>query len=77
MLEIIKEQTSIKTAGGIKDDARLVEDLEFDDLDLVELVMSLEENFEVSITDEEGDEWKCVKDVVQYMVKKVGSEEKK
>lgn len=77
MLEILKEQTSIKMAGGIKDDAALVEDLRLDELDLIELVMSLEEEFGVAITDDEGDEWKYVKDVVSYMVKKVGSEEKK
>jgi acyl carrier protein len=43
------------------------EDLDADSLDIVELVMSLEEEFKLEISDEEVEKIKTVGDVVRYI----------
>lgn len=43
------------------------EEIEADSLDLVELVMALEEEFEIEISDEEIEKIKSVNDVVNYI----------
>ncbi len=43
------------------------EDLDADSLDIVELIMSLEEEFELEISDEEVEKIKTVGDVVSYI----------
>jgi acyl carrier protein len=44
-------------------------DLGADSLDLVELVMDLEEKFEVSIPDEDNDKLRTVQDAIDYINK--------
>ena len=48
--------------------ARFQEDLETDSLDLVELVMTMEEDFGIKITDEEASEIKTVGDAVDFVM---------
>ena len=47
--------------------SRLDEDLALDSLDMVELMFSVEEEFDLEITDEEAEAWKTVADVVSYV----------
>jgi len=47
------------------------EDLDADSLDIVELVMALEEEFELEISDQEIESIKTVGDVVKYIESKV------
>ncbi|MGE5528707.1 MAG: acyl carrier protein [Patescibacteria group bacterium] len=47
--------------------ANIVEDLGADSLDVVELVMALEEEFELEIPDEDAEKIKTVGDVVNYI----------
>lgn len=49
-------------------EARFQEDLETDSLDLVELVMTMEERFDVKISDEEAGQIKTVGDAVDYVM---------
>ena len=49
-------------------DASFVEDLNADSLDLVELIMSLEEEFGLEISDEEAEQIASVSDAVEYIV---------
>lgn len=56
-------------AANIHEDSRLVEDLNADSLDLVELVMDMEEEFEVQIPDEQLPKIKTVGDILQFLAK--------
>lgn len=47
-------------------------DLGADSLDLVELVMAVEEEFELEIPDEDCEKWTKVGDIVDYLVAKIG-----
>jgi acyl carrier protein len=51
----------------IKITSSFVEDLGADSLDIVELVMAMEEEFEVEIPDEEAENIKTVQDAVNYI----------
>ena len=48
-------------------DTNIAEDLEADSLDVVELLMSIEDEFEVEIPDEEIENLKTIGDVVEYI----------
>lgn len=67
--EVVVEQLSV-SADEVKEDARFVEDLGADSLDVVELVMALEEKFDIEIPDDEAEKIKTVKDVVNYIESK-------
>ncbi|MGE5414774.1 MAG: acyl carrier protein [Syntrophomonadaceae bacterium] len=51
----------------IKATSSFIEDLGADSLDIVELVMAMEEEFEVEIPDEEAENIKTVQDAVNYV----------
>ena len=57
--KIIAEQLCIST-DDIKDDANIIEDLGADSLDVVELLMTFEDEFKVSIPDEKLEELKTL-----------------
>lgn len=54
-------------AGEITEDTRFQEDLEADSLDLVELIMALEDEYSIQISDEEAQEIRSIKDAVAYI----------
>ncbi len=49
--------------------ASFVDDLGADSLDLVELIMSMEEEFDIEISDEDAEKLLTVKDATEYVVK--------
>jgi len=67
--EVVVEQLSV-SADEVKDDAKFVEDLGADSLDVVELVMALEEKFDIEIPDDEAEKIATVADVVAYVENK-------
>ena len=67
--EVVVEQFSV-SADEVKDDAKFVEDLGADSLDVVELVMALEEKFDIEIPDDEAEKIATVADVVAYVENK-------
>lgn len=64
--EIVCEQLGVSDEE-VKPDASFIEDLGADSLDIVELVMALEEEYEMEISDEDAEKIKTVKDVIQYI----------
>ncbi|NNE43270.1 MAG: acyl carrier protein [Gemmatimonadetes bacterium] len=70
--EIIIEQLDVE-ADQVTEDASFIEDLGADSLDTVELVMALEENFDIEIPDEDAENIKTVRAAVEYIDKHVGS----
>jgi acyl carrier protein len=51
----------------VKPEASFVDDLNADSLDLVELIMSLEEEFGTEISDEDAEKIRTVQDAVDYI----------
>ncbi len=64
--KIIAEQLSVGE-DQIKLESAFVEDLGADSLDTVELVMALEEEFEIDIPDEEAEKIRTFQDVLNYI----------
>jgi acyl carrier protein len=64
--KIIVEQLGVDEAD-VKPAASFVDDLNADSLDLVELVMSLEEEFGTEISDEDAENIRTVQDAVDYV----------
>ena len=67
--EVVVEQLSVNP-DEVKEEAKFVEDLGADSLDVVELVMALEEKFDIEIPDDEAEKILTVKDVVNYIESK-------
>jgi len=64
--KIIAKELSV-SEEEVTPDASFIDDLNADSLDLVELIMALEEEFGVKITDEEADRIKTVRDAMDYV----------
>ncbi len=64
--KIIAEKLSVDLAE-VKPQASFVEDLGADSLDLVELIMSMEEEFEIDISDEEAEKLVTVQDAIEFV----------
>lgn len=58
-------------AGRITEDARFKEDLEADSLDLVELVVELEDRYDIRIPEEDAEKIKTVGQAVDYVLQRV------
>ena len=65
--EIIAEQLGL-TFEEVTPEATFIEDLGADSLDVVELVMAMEEEFDFEIPDEEAEKIQTVKDAIDYIV---------
>jgi acyl carrier protein len=68
MIDIIVEQLSVdrdKVVSG----ASFVDDLGADSLDLVELIMAMEEEFDVEIPDEEAEKIVTVQNAIDFVAK--------
>lgn len=66
--ELLAAQLNIPQ-DKINDDSKLVEDLGADSLDMVEMLMTLEDEFGISISDEDALKLKTVSDIVAYIEK--------
>jgi len=63
--EVVREQLDVD--GDIDDSASFIDDLGADSLDTVELVMSLEEEFDCEIPDEEAEKITTVQHAIDYV----------
>lgn len=66
VIDIVAEQMSVDK-GQITRDTSFVNDLNADSLDVVELVMEFEDEFETSIPDDEAEKIKTVGEAVEYI----------
>ena len=64
--DILMDQLDVEEEK-IKPDSNITDDLGADSLDVVDLVMSLEEEFDVEVPDEEVEHMKTVGDIVKYI----------
>jgi acyl carrier protein len=69
--KILVEQLGV-SYEDVTADASFVEDLGADSLDVVELVMALEEEFDLKISDEEAEKIATVRDAVNYIANQQG-----
>ena len=63
---IICDQLSV-AAEDVVSQASFVDDLGADSLDLVEMIMAMEEAFNISIADEDAEKIKTVQDAIDYI----------
>jgi acyl carrier protein len=64
--EVVVEQLSV-SAEEVKEESKFVEDLGADSLDVVELVMALEEKFDIEIPDEDAEKIATVTDAMKFI----------
>ena len=69
---IIAEQLGVKPEE-VTSKASFVDDLGADSLDTVELIMALEEEFNIEIPDEDAEKMKTVGEVVKYIEEKAAA----
>lgn len=68
--QIIAEQLGI-SEDEILSEASFIEELGADSLDIVELVMAMEEEFEIEIPDEDAEKLLTVQNAIDYVTKRV------
>lgn len=66
--DVIVEQLSV-SPSAVNLNSKIVEDLGADSLDVVELIMALEEKFDIEIPDSDAEKLTTVQDVVTYIEK--------
>ncbi|RXK13329.1 MULTISPECIES: acyl carrier protein [Halarcobacter] len=64
--EVVVEQLDCDPAE-VKEESKFIEDLGADSLDVVELVMALEEKFDIEIPDEDAEGILTVADAIKYI----------
>ncbi len=68
--EVICDQLGVKPEE-VSPDSELIKDLELDSLDSVELIMAIEEEFNIEISDEDAAKMNKVQDIIQYVIEKL------
>lgn len=71
VMDIVAENLGTEREKVVAD-ANFIEDLGADSLDTVELVMALEEKFDVEIPEEDAGKIQTVKDAIDYIASKQG-----
>ncbi len=66
VMKVVADKLSVETEEVVPE-ASFVDDLGADSLDLVELIMAMEEAFDIEISDEDAEKLQTVKDAVSYI----------
>ena len=72
--EIVIDRLDVEE-GQIKNEASFIEDLGADSLDIVELIMGIEEEFDIEIPDEDAEKLTTVGEALNYVIGKLGVDE--
>ena len=67
--KVIAEKLDIDP-GEVVPEASLIDDLGADSLAIVQLIMSMEEEFDIEVSDEEAENLKTVKNAIDYIIEK-------
>lgn len=68
---IIGEQLDVEDLESITMETSLMKDLDADSLDAVEIMMALEDEFEITVPDEDAEKFENIGDIVRYVESKV------
>ena len=71
--KVVVDQLEVEDPGTVTPEASFANDLKADSLDVVELVMALEEEFDIEIPDEAAEQIDTVGKAVEYINEKVGA----
>lgn len=69
--KIIAEQLGV-SEDEVVPEASFIDDLNADSLEMVDLIISLEEEFGIQVSDEDAEKIKTVKDALDYLHDKIG-----
>lgn len=64
--DIIVDQLGVE-AEAVTNETHLMKDLEADSLDAVEIIMAIEEEFDIEVPDEDAEKFQKVGDIVKYV----------
>lgn len=67
--EIIMEQLNVEKEA-VTLETHLMKDLEADSLDAVEIIMAIEDEFEIEVPDDDAEKFQSVGDIVKYVEEK-------
>ncbi len=70
--QLVSDQLGVDVSK-MKSEANIIDDLGADSLDVVELVMALEETFDIEVSDEEAEVLRTVGDVEAFVVGRVAA----
>lgn len=68
---VIIEQLDVDEEVEITPETSMMKDLDADSLDAVEIMMELEDEFEIEIPDEDAESFKTIGDIVKYVESKI------
>jgi acyl carrier protein len=68
--DLIVEQLGVSKEGAVLN-ASFIDDLGADSLDIVELVMTLEETFDIEIPDDDAEKMQTISDAIGYLKERV------
>ena len=67
--EIIAEQLGVEE-DAVKMETHMMKDLEAVSLDAVEIIMAIEDEFDIEVPDEDAEKFQTVTDIVKYVEEK-------
>ena len=68
--EMIVEQLGV-SAEEVQPETNLMKDLEADSLDAVEIIMAIEDEYDIEIPDEDAEKFQTISDIVNYVEKAI------
>ncbi|MBU4311980.1 MAG: acyl carrier protein [Candidatus Omnitrophica bacterium] len=71
--DVVSDQLGVKPEE-VKSESSFIDDLGADSLDTVELIMALEEKFNIEIPDEDAEKMQKIDDVVRYIESKTNQD---
>ena len=74
LTQILVEQLGVDKSE-VTPESNFIDDLGADSLDVFQIVIAIEEQFDIEISDQDAEEIKTVGDAVRYIESKIGQEE--